>query len=78
LRTNRDHLRPARHRLDLRTSEGVNQNAMKNSRNQKHLTERLKDLQAYRQTLIHRQNETGVKLSKVETEIRQLKEASNG
>ena len=48
---------------------------MKNSRNQKHLTERLKDLQDYRRTLIQRQNDISTKLSKVEQSIKDIKVA---
>lgn len=48
---------------------------MKNSRNQKHITERLSDRRAYRAALIQRGTENETKLKKVEAEIRELQEA---
>lgn len=47
---------------------------MKNSKNRKHIEEKLKDRQAYRQTLIHRQQELEAKIAAVEQEIGALKE----
>ena len=49
---------------------------MRNSRNQNHIAERLKDLQAYRQTLINRQNEVGTKIKKIEEQISELRKAA--
>ncbi len=40
-----------------------------------HVTEQLKDRQAYRQALIHRRNGIDVKLARVEEQIKKLKES---
>ena len=39
------------------------------------VAEKLKDRQAYRQTLIHRRNETDAKITRVEEQIKKLKGA---
>ena len=45
---------------------------MKNSRNQKHIDERLKDRRDYRRTLIEKRNSTDVKIQGVEAQIAAL------
>ncbi len=46
---------------------------MKNSRNQAHIDERLKDRRDYRATLIEKRNAIDIKISQVEAEIKTLR-----
>ena len=46
---------------------------LKNSRNEQHKTERLKDLRALRQTLQHRRDELDTRIKNVEASIRKLR-----
>jgi hypothetical protein len=47
---------------------------MKNTRNEKHIAEQLKDRRDYRQTLIHRREEIENKIKATEAQIKALKE----
>ena len=49
---------------------------MKNSRNDKHIQERLKDRRAYRETLIQRREDLERKIARTEQEIRDLNGAN--
>lgn len=46
---------------------------MKNTRNQQHIDETLKDRRDYRQSLIHKREEIEVKITRTEQQIRELK-----
>lgn len=46
---------------------------MKNSRNQKHISQRLADRTDYRRTLIQRREEIELKIRKVEDDIKTLR-----
>jgi hypothetical protein len=60
--------------LERSTRWGFGAKPMKNSRNQSHMDERLKDRRDYRETLIHRREDLERKISAVESEIKILRE----